>query len=249
MTAVLADTDWVMILLLGLTLMAGAIVQSLVGFGIAVVAAPFVVVFAPDLMPGAILVTGAWLPTLELSRGHDEVDWPILSWALAGRIVTTPLGVWLVAHASATTISALVGVMVLAAVAASVRTLDVRATPRNAVLAGLITGVSGTAASLGGPFFALVLQHERAERIRATLAAFFIVGSLLGVGMLAVGGEFTLRQLIAGLAWLAFISLGFIAAGPLRDRLDRDQTRQRVLVFAAVAGITVLIRALVKLLG
>ena len=54
MTAVLADTDWVMILLLGLTLMAGAIVQSLVGFGIAVVAAPFVVVFAPDLMPGAI---------------------------------------------------------------------------------------------------------------------------------------------------------------------------------------------------
>ena len=177
------------------------------------------------------------------------MDWPILSWALAGRIVTTPLGVWLVAHASATTISALVGVMVLAAVAASVRTLDVRATPRNAVLAGLITGVSGTAASLGGPFFALVLQHERAERIRATLAAFFIVGSLLGVGMLAVGGEFTLRQLIAGLAWLPFISLGFIAAGPLRDRLDRDQTRQRVLVFAAVAGITVLIRALVKLLG
>ena len=61
--------------------------------------------------------------------------------------------------------------------------------------------------------------------------------------------QHTLRQLIAGLAWLPFISLGFIAAGPLRDRLDRDQTRQRVLVFAAVAGITVLIRALVKLLG
>lgn len=37
---------------LGLAVLAGSVVQSSVGFGLAVVAAPFVVVLAPDLMPG-----------------------------------------------------------------------------------------------------------------------------------------------------------------------------------------------------
>ena len=31
--------------------------------------------------------------------------------------------------------------------------------PRNSALAGAVAGVAGTAASIGGPYFALVLQH------------------------------------------------------------------------------------------
>ena len=71
--------------------------------------------------------------------------------------------------------------LILVTVALSVRTIDLRATPRNAAVAGAVSGISGTAAAIGGPFLALVLQHERPQRVRSTLAVFFVAGALLGL--------------------------------------------------------------------
>ena len=48
--------DWPLVAGLGLAVLAGGVVQSTIGFGLAVVAAPFVVLLAPDLMPAALLV-------------------------------------------------------------------------------------------------------------------------------------------------------------------------------------------------
>lgn len=122
--------DGATVLALGLAVLAGSVVQSSVGFGLAVVAAPFVIVLAPDLMPGALI---------------------------------------------------------LAVVALSLRTIDLRATRGSAVVAGGVSGVTGTAAAIGGPFMAMVLQHEAPTRLRSTLAVFFTAGSILGLGALAVG--------------------------------------------------------------
>ena len=63
-------------------------------------------------------------------------------------------------------------------------------------------GISGTAAAIGGPFLALVLQHERPQRVRSTLAVFFVAGSLLGLTGLLLGGELTRDQVLAGLVWV-----------------------------------------------
>lgn len=50
---------------------------------------------------------------------------------------------------------------------------------RLAVVAGGVSGVTGTAAAIGGPFMAMVLQHEAPTRLRSTLAVFFTAGSIL----------------------------------------------------------------------
>jgi uncharacterized membrane protein YfcA len=237
--------DWSTVLLLGLTLLAGAFVQSSIGFGMAVVAAPFIVVVAPELMPGALLVTSFSLPVVQLIHGPASIAWRPLGWALAARLLVTPLGVAAVALLSVRAISVVTGVLILVTVVASVTALDLRATPGNAAAAGAVAGFSGTAASIGGPFLALVLQHERPDRLRATLSAFFLAGALMAVAGLTVAGEFTRHQLWAGLAWVPFIGLGYAVAGPLRARLDRDRLRAAVLAFCAVAGLSVIVRALV----
>ena len=51
-------TDWPLVVGLGVAVLAGGVVQSTIGFGLAVVAAPVVVLLAPDLMPAALLATG-----------------------------------------------------------------------------------------------------------------------------------------------------------------------------------------------
>ena len=235
--------DLVVVLALGLAVLCGAVVQSTIGFGMAVVAAPAVVLVAPDLMPAALLVPALVLPLLALAHGDRDVAWQPLGWALGARTLMTPVGVAVVAWFSPRAIAALVGVLILVTVALSVRSLDLRSTPRNAAVAGAVSGVSGTAAAIGGPFLALVLQHERPERVRSTLAVFFVAGSALGLGGLALGGEIQRGEVLAGAVWVPFALAGYTLAAPLRARIDPDRFRRFVLGFCALASVTVIVRA------
>ena len=83
--------EWTPVLLLGLALLAGAFVQSSIGFGMAVVAAPFIIVVIPELMPGALLVTSFSLPVVQLAHGPRDIAWRPLGWALGARLLVTPL--------------------------------------------------------------------------------------------------------------------------------------------------------------
>jgi uncharacterized membrane protein YfcA len=123
--------------------------------------------------------------------------------------------------------------------------VDLRATPRNAAGAGAIAGVSGTAASIDGPFLGLVLQHERPQRVRTTMAAFFIVGNLMALAGLVLGHQFTREQLLAGLAWTPFVLAGYALAAPARTHLDRGRFRAFVLAFCVVAAVSIIVRAAV----
>jgi uncharacterized membrane protein YfcA len=236
--------EWPLVLGLGLAVLAGGFVQSTIGFGLAVVAAPFVVLVAPELMPAALLLPALTLPVLQLSHGDRDIAWRPLGWALGARTLFTPVGVAVVAWFSPRAIAALVGVLILVTVALSIRAIDLRATPRNAAVAGAVSGVSGTAAAIGGPFLALVLQHEHPQRVRSTLAVFFIAGSLLGLGGLFLGGVLARDQVLAGLVWVPFGLLGYALSAPVRARIDAEKFRRVVLGFCVLASITVIARAL-----
>lgn len=240
-------TEWIdpVLLGLGLVVAVGAFVQSSIGFGIAVVSAPVIVVVRPELMPTSMLVCAFVLPLMQLAQGPREIAWRPLGWAVIARVVATPLGVLLVASTSTDAIGLMVGVLILVTVIASVVGFDIRLTRGNAMAAGAISGVSGTAASIGGPFLAMVLRHEPPDRLRATLAAFFIAGSLMAVSGLALGGAATWEQLRAGLVWTPFVWVGHLVAGPVRRRMPAAAVRRGVLIFCVVASVGVIARTLI----
>ena len=79
--------------------------------------------------------------------------------------------------------------------------------------------------------------------MRSTLAAFFVAGSLLGLGGLFLGGELVRQQLVAGVLWVPFALLGYAVSAPLRARIDPEKFRRAVLAFCVVASLTVIARA------
>src|SRR4051812_33476877 len=91
-----AMPDWDFIAVAGLAAAVGAIVQGSVGLGIGLVAAPLVTLLFPALMPGSVLIAAAVLPLFTLTREARFADWHGLRWAFGGRLVGTPLGVWVV---------------------------------------------------------------------------------------------------------------------------------------------------------
>ncbi|GLW64122.1 permease [Actinomadura rubrobrunea] len=235
------DLDFVVVG--GLAVLAGAIVQSSVGLGVGLVATPVITLLFPSLMPGAVLVAAAVLPLATLAREMRHADLRGLRWAFGGRLVGTLLGAWVVAVVPADAFGALIGAVVLAALAAGAWTGTVPRTPATLTTAGLVAGATGTASGISGPPIALLYQRESGPRVRATLAVFFTVGAVLSLAALAAAGQLPREQVLAGLALIPFVLAGFVAAGPLRRYLDAGRTRIAVSLVVGASALSLIVRS------
>ena len=58
-----------------LAVLAGAVVQAVVGLGIGLVAAPVITLLAPQLMPGVLISLAFVLPMITLAEERRDIDW------------------------------------------------------------------------------------------------------------------------------------------------------------------------------
>jgi len=196
-------------------------------------------------MPGSMLVAGAALPVLILAREARHTDWPGVSWALAGRLAGTAAGIWLVTAVPVPALGVLVGAAVLAVIAVTALGGEL---PRNCwtlLTAGVVSGTTGTATSIGGPPVALLYQREAGARVRASLSLFLSAGNSLALAALALTGHLPARDLEAGLVFLACAGGGLAAAARFRRFLDAGRIRVAVLVTAAASATVLIAHSLV----
>lgn len=240
------DLDATVLLLAGLSVLVGAAVQGCVGLGLGLVAAPVMALLDPTLVPATILLVTSALPVLTSAREIADVDWRGLRFALAGRLPGIVLGSWIVVTQPARTTAVVVAVVVLGAVLLSVTSWQARPTPRALLLAGVVSGVSGTATSIGGPPVAMLYQHSRGATLRATMGVYFLVGNVLSGSALALAGEIGGREVLRALALLPFLVCGFLLSGPMRGRVDGHRLRAAVLLLSAAGALVLLARTLLS---
>ncbi|WP_206184541.1 sulfite exporter TauE/SafE family protein [Thermoactinospora rubra] len=232
--------EWIDLVAAGTAVLAGAVVQGGVGFGLGLIAAPVIAMLDPGLMPGAIQMVNLTLPMFTLAVEWRRIDWRGLGWALLGRVPGSGLGALVVVHVSAQTLGVFVGLMVLAAVGLTARTLSV---PRNGATvtgAGFVSGITGTATGIGGPPIALVYQSAKGPQIRATLAAFFLLSAAQSLAILWAVDRLPARAVLAGLSLVPFMVAGFLLSGPLRRYLDGGRVRGAVLLVAAASAVALI---------
>lgn len=232
------------LVLAGLAVALGALVQGSVGFGMAIVAVPFLALIAPELVPVPQLMLGMAHAVLALRREHRDVDWSGVGWALLGRLPGAALGAYAVAVLPTRPFLALVALTVLGAAVLSVARWRPRPTPRALVAAGVVSGVGGTASAISGPPVALLYADAAGAQVRATMAAYFTAGSVLSLAALAVAGEVTGDSLVSALLLAPFMVAGFLLSGPARRVLDRGWTRPAVVAISAAAALALLGKAM-----
>lgn len=154
------------------------------------------------------------------------------------------LGVWVVASFDARQLGIGIGVVVLAAVLLTARTITVPVTRTSLGVAGFVSGITGTASSIGGPPFALLYQHRPARQIRTTMAVYFLVGAVMSIIGLALAGAITREQVVLAAVMLPALLVGFVLSGPLRRRLDPDVVRPAVLLVSGVSAVVLIVRSL-----
>lgn len=236
--------DMSFFLIAGTVVLIGATVQSSIGLGLGLIAAPVISFLEPSLMPGAILMATAVLPLLSLLAEWRHVDWRGLAWGIPGRIPGSLTGAWIVAVLDPKMLGAVVGSMVLVAVGLSLLSVRVPITPVSLLSAGAASGVTGTATSIGGPPLALLYQNESGPRVRATLAAFFLFGVGISLTVLTVTGQMGQREAWTGAVLVPCVIAGFLAGRPVRRVVDAGILRAALLAVVATSGAVLVMQSL-----
>jgi uncharacterized membrane protein YfcA len=239
--------DWpdpIIALLVASIAAVGSVIQGSIGFGLAVFAAPLVTLIDPRIVPGPMM-SGAFVLTLLLAlRDRQAIDLTGVKWALVGRVPGVVLGIGVLAITPPGALVVLFGVLVVIATAMTARGPALKPSRLTLLVAGLLSGFMGTAASVGGPPIALVYQRERGPRLRATLNGYFLVGTVMSLAALLLVGRFGSQELKWSIVLVPGIVFGFWCSAPAARWLDskRRGVQSALLIFSAASGVVVIAR-------
>jgi uncharacterized membrane protein YfcA len=222
----------------------GAVIQGSIGFGLAAVVAPVLLLVNNIFLPGPMLFAAMLLTTLIAYRDRRHTDWSEVAVGTGGRIIGMVPAAFAIRFMSAQAYDLLFSLAVLAGVIISLAGWHIRLTLRNLFLTAIGSGFVSTVSAVGGPPMALVYQHEEAPKIRGTLNAIFTLGTPISLVGLWWAGRFGVPEFTVGLLLMPAVLAGFLLSRYTAGRLKQSTTRPAVLILSAATAIIVMIRAL-----
>jgi uncharacterized membrane protein YfcA len=220
---------------------AASALQAGTGMGMALFAAPLLVLVDPALVPGPMLCAVVVLSVAVGWRERASINRRLLVLALSGLIIGSVIGALALVALNGMHLAQVFAVVILVTVLASVLGLHVRAGTVALLIGGTASGIIGTLFGVHGPPIAIVLQHEPPERLRATLCAFFGVGCTISLITLAIVGVFGISQIGVGLELLPGVAIGFAAAPIVGRTLNRQRARIAVLTISTLSALVLLL--------
>jgi hypothetical protein len=219
----------------------GATVQGSVGYGMALVAGPILLLIDSALIPGPMTIAATLLIILVIVRDKQALDIFGLKWAILGMLFGIGLGAYVLSNFSGRSYSAIFGGLIILAVVMSI--IGLRFPPRKSILvgAGFLAGLMGILTTTSGPPIALVYQDAPGKKLRSTISGYFVVGTIFTVLTLVSIGKLGLHEVNLSLVLMPGILTGFVLSSRIVNWVDRGFTRPAVLTIAALSALTILI--------
>lgn len=226
----------------------GALTQSLIGFGLAVVASPLLYIVDPQLVPGPVIAMGFTISLLTLFRERGHLEFNGLQYALIGRVPGGFIGASLLLFAPQPILGLSIAAIVAVAVILSLYKFSLPVNKKTLFGAGVVSGIFGNIAAIGGPPMAILLSGKDASQFRAALSAFFIFSSTIAMVILAITGLLELKHLWLSLMLLPSVLLGYVVAGRLVGSVDKDKTKMATLVLCSISALVLTVKSVIELL-
>jgi len=241
------EIDWLIWGTAAVSLLIGCWVQTALGFGMAVIAAPIIVLFKPEWVPVVLTMTALILSLLNTWDQRKHLETNHLSAPFLSRIPGTFLGAWLLVQLDTIWLQFSVAACVLLAVVISYLGKQFSYTPKRLAFASFISGITGTTTSIGGPPMALVMQHGEPQTIRANLSLYFSYSCMISLIVYAYLGLLTDSILITCISFIPVCLVGFVTGIKARAYVDGGRFRPLLLILCGIAGSIALVGALSQL--
>ena len=231
-------------LIAALLIFIGSFVQTAIGFGLAIVAAPLLFLVSPDYVPAPICLVALFISLLNALKHRASVEIGGLKMALIGRVPGSIAGGVLLVMVSTDMLALWLGLLVLFAVAVSLLPFRIEPTPVKMGIAGFFSGFFGTSSAIGGPPMALLLQHQEANQLRGNLSAFFVFSSIISLMIQMPAGFLNWHHVWITVPLIPAAWVGYKLAQMTTHSLPKENIRVGALLLCSISGITAVWQAL-----
>jgi uncharacterized protein len=193
----------------GLATLIGGVLQGMTGFGYAVLALPLLGAFNAISAPQVLALAGAPFVCAMALLEFGALDLAAAACISVGRVGGTAGGLWLLTELNGHEILVLFAAII--AVAATLMRVSRKPVPQIMpvrVVAGVASGLMGTAAGVGGPPLAVLYSGREGASARATLSVVYGFGSAVSLTGFAAGGRIHAADL-----WTAIVLAATLMAG------------------------------------
>lgn len=222
-----------------------AALQGVVGMGFAMLSVPILSLIDPRLAPVPQLLITMPLTISMAWRERDHLDLTGVGWIIAGRVPGAFIGLALLAVAVGRALDLAIAVLVLIAVGIIASGRHVKRNPGTEFGAGVMSGISGLVASIGGPPLALLYTEAEGPTVRSSLAAVFTVGLTFTLVARTATGNITSQDFVIAAILFPALVLGYLFSGRLARRVNQVQIRYGLLILSTLGAIGLIIRAFV----
>jgi len=221
----------------------GTLVQARVGIGFALLSAPALFIINENYMPGPILMLGFLLSLLMYLNEKPSLEMTSVLPAILARIPGSWCGVLTLAYIPQWLLGVVIGLSLLvASLVTSVRT-SITLTRPNLVIAGFLSGFSGTVTSIGGPIMALLYKAQTPDVTRKALLCFFLIGTPISIMLLVVADGMSQEAYILCIKMLPGVIIGY--------RLSRFKwlafiapSRKTIMALSTISAVVILLKSL-----
>ncbi len=222
----------------------GIMLQTWVGIGFGLLAAPLLYLINPAFVPGPILILGFCLSLLVVLKEHANLSWQRVMPAIIARLPGSWCGAALLVSVPQYGLSLMFGASLMLAVLVTWRTCKVITTPWRLAIGGFFSGLIGTATSIGGPPIALVYQEQDRITARNEIAAFFLIGTPISILMLVQQNRVDQASLLLSLQALPGVLFGFWLANKLDGRINTTSAKPVLLMISTASALMVLYKGI-----
>ena len=229
--------------LMGLLVMAGACMQGVGGIGFSMLSAPIAVLAYAAMVPGPLLLLGGLVSVMAALRDRGAIQWRIATDCILGRTFGAALATAVMVAFSARLLATAFGLLLLGGAVLSATGWRIVPNRRNAWIAGIFSGLMGTITSAGAPPLGLLTQQLAPTAIRATIGCIIAIGSVISLVMLAAAGQFSMQQLVLGLALFPWVTAGFAISNRISRHVSAALMRRVLLMLVTASALMILARA------
>ena len=234
-----------------IVLLAG-FVQSVTGFGFALVAAPLLLfVFEPKSVVVISVILTVILCALILFHSRQYVDRRRVALICAGSVFGIPLGAYLLSSFNPSVIKLVIAVLVIPF---SIFLLlgyshRFKRDSLGCSAAGFVSGALAASTSLAGPPVVLFLLNQGLvkEQFVATLAAYFLFGGLVSVGAFSFMGMVTTGLLTKVIILLPALVVGFYVGIKVRPKINAALFKRIATSIVSITALTLIVTFLLEL--
>lgn len=220
-------------------------IQTVTGFGFALVAVPALSLFIPTETAVVLSASlGLLSSTGQAVAERRHGDRRTIGWMLGGAVVGAPFGLLVLVVATERQLRIALVVVIVVFLAVNVRRIRVTRVSRAVdLVAGAVSGLLNTALSTNGPPLVMALhpRHLAPQVFRGTLTAVLAGSGVVTVSLFAASGRYDADVVVLFLAGLPGMALGFGLGVRHRHRIGPERFRQIVIALLAATAIVALV--------